>query len=181
MSDGTPTIGERAKRPTETVQPGSTAAKQAKVPVDTIAFGTPDGTIERQGETIPVPADPEAMAQIASGSGGKSFTATTGTQLKSVYDQIRKSVGYDTETHDISYWFSASASCSQPSAPRLLSSGPSGSRNRQSYRGRAAISLPAYDGNHRAIPRDRRPRRDCSRVGPGRCCDHRRFAHARRG
>jgi Ca-activated chloride channel homolog len=106
MSDGTPTIGRDGMGAVQTVESGIAAAKQAKVPVDTIAFGTPNGTIERQGEVIPVPADPQSMQEIASGTGGKSFTAKTANQLTSVYDQIRKSVGYDTKTRDISFWFS---------------------------------------------------------------------------
>jgi Ca-activated chloride channel family protein len=59
----------------------------------------------RNGETIPVPADPQAMARIASATGGKSFTATSGSELNSVYDQIRKSVGYDTVKHDMTVWW----------------------------------------------------------------------------
>ena len=54
---------------------------------------------------MPVPADPQAMAAIASGSGGKSFTAKNGNELNSVYDQIRKVVGYDTVPTDLTEWF----------------------------------------------------------------------------
>jgi Ca-activated chloride channel family protein len=45
------------------------------------------------------------MQEIASGSGGKSFTAVNGSQLNSVYEQIRKSVGYDTVPRDMTDWF----------------------------------------------------------------------------
>ena len=106
MSDGSPTIGDERPVARGHASPQAVAAaKTAQVPIDTIAFGTADGTVNDQGETIPVPADPQAMAKIASGSGGKSFTATTGNELNSVYDQIRKSVGYDTVTPDITEWF----------------------------------------------------------------------------
>jgi Ca-activated chloride channel family protein len=47
------------------------------------------------------------MARIASGSGGKSFTAKSGSELNSVYRQIRNSVGFDTVSHDITEWFLA--------------------------------------------------------------------------
>jgi Ca-activated chloride channel family protein len=105
MSDGTPTIGRSGQSPRQTVVEATAAAKRAGVPVDSIAFGTVNGTVQAQGEVIPVPADPQAMADIASGSGGKSFTAVNGAQLNSVYDQIRKSVGYDTVPRDMTAWF----------------------------------------------------------------------------
>ena len=105
MSDGSPTLPQNG--PQASVDAATAQAKKAKVPVDTIAFGTKDGTLVRNGETIPVPADPEAMAKIASATDGKSFTATSGAELNSVYDQIRKSVGYDTVKHDLTVWWLA--------------------------------------------------------------------------
>ena len=105
MSDGSPTIGRNGEPPAQTVQEATAAAKQARVPIDSIAFGTPTGSIEIQGETVSVPADPQTMQQIASGSGGKSFTAVSANQLNSVYDQIRKSVGYDLVHRNMTAWF----------------------------------------------------------------------------
>jgi Ca-activated chloride channel homolog len=107
MSDGSPTIADNGGDPIAAVDTATTAAKAAGVPIDTIAFGTNDGTIERNLQVIPVPADPKEMARIASQSGGKSFTAKSGSELDSVYAQIRKSVGYDTVKHDVSEWFLA--------------------------------------------------------------------------
>lgn len=107
MSDGSPTIGENGLSPSDAVAAATNAAKVAGVPIDTIAFGTSDGTLERNGEQVPVPADPRAMQRIASGSGGKSFTAKSGRELNSVYRQIRNSVGYDTVSRDITEWFLA--------------------------------------------------------------------------
>jgi len=77
----------------------------ANVPIDTIAFGTSSGTVTIQGESVPVPADPATMKAIASGSGGKSFTATSGSELKAVYSQIRKVVGFDSVKTDLTEWF----------------------------------------------------------------------------
>ena len=111
MSDGSPTLGPNGSPAgaEQTVTDAVAAAKTANVPIDTIAFGTASGsvTITQDGvtETIPVPADPEAMAAIASGSGGKSFTATSGKQLNAVYDQIRKVVGFDKVPSDLTEWF----------------------------------------------------------------------------
>jgi Ca-activated chloride channel family protein len=109
MSDGSPTIGRTGQTPEASVSEATAKAKQDGVPVDTIAFGTPDGTVESQGETIPVPADPQTMAKIASESGGKSFTAANSKELNSVYEQIRRSVGYDNVKVDITMWFVAMA------------------------------------------------------------------------
>ena len=105
MSDGSPTIGKDGETAQQTVTEATAAAKTAQVPIDTIAFGTSTGTITLQGETVPVPADPQTMTQIAQGSGGKSFTATTGNELNAVYDQIRKVVGFDKVPTDLTEWF----------------------------------------------------------------------------
>ena len=107
MSDGSPNVGHGDQSPAQAVTGADAAAKQAGVPVDTIAFGTPNGVVNLQGEAIGVPADPAAMAQIAEETGGRSFTATSGSQLKAVYDQIGRAVGYDTHQHDITVWFTA--------------------------------------------------------------------------
>jgi Ca-activated chloride channel family protein len=105
MSDGAPTIGANGETPEQTVEQATAAAKQAGVPIDSIAYGTPGGTVDVQGEDVPVPADPQVMAEIASGSGGKSFTAASAGQLDSVYEQIRLSVGYTTQHRDLTAWF----------------------------------------------------------------------------
>jgi Ca-activated chloride channel family protein len=105
MSDGSPTIGQGGSSPSQSVTDASARAKQAGVPIDTIAYGTPGGTVTIDGQTIPVPSDPAAMAQIAAGTGGRTFTAQTAGQLKAVYDQIGRAVGYDVHRHEVTVWF----------------------------------------------------------------------------
>jgi len=105
MSDGSPTIGLNGEDPQKTITDATTTARSAGVPIDTIACGTAGGTITVKGETVPAPADPQAMQQIAMASGGKSFTAESGTELNAVYDQIRKVVGYDRVPSDMTEWF----------------------------------------------------------------------------
>jgi Ca-activated chloride channel family protein len=105
MSDGSPTIGENGMSATASVTTEAAAAKAAGVKVNTIAFGTPNGTITVSGEVIPVPADPAAMAQIASATGGHTFTAQTANQLRSVYNEIGRVVGYNVQHRDITAWF----------------------------------------------------------------------------
>jgi len=109
MSDGSPTIGHGDQSPTQTVEAATLRARQAKVPIHTIAFGTQDGAIVARGQLIPVPSDPAAMAKIASDTGGRTFTAQTSNQLKSVYGLIGRAVGYDTHHHEITVWFTGAA------------------------------------------------------------------------
>ena len=52
-----------------------------------------------------MPSDPAAMAQIASSTGGQSFSAQSATQLKAVYKEIGRAVGYDVQYRDITAWF----------------------------------------------------------------------------
>ncbi len=98
MSDGTTTVG----RPDEVAVE---AARTAGVPVSTIAYGTPDGTITIEGQTVAVPADDAALQAIADGTGGQFFSATSGDQLRQVYNQIGKTVGFDVETREITATF----------------------------------------------------------------------------
>jgi Ca-activated chloride channel family protein len=101
LSDGSQTVG--------TLQPyeGAQRAKQAHIPVYTVALGTPEGTItlRRFGfdRTIPVPPDEVTLQQIARDTDGEFFTATTGKRLSAVYAHLGSSLGrYDTrrETTD---------------------------------------------------------------------------------
>lgn len=105
MSDGSPTIGRNGESPTVAVDDEAQNAKRVGVPIDTIAFGTAEGTVTIRGQEIPVPSDPVAMSRIAHESGGKSFTAQSATQLRSVYDQIGRAVGYTIRTHELTAWF----------------------------------------------------------------------------
>jgi Ca-activated chloride channel family protein len=109
MSDGSPTVGTGDQSPQQAVGNATAAAKQANVKINTIAYGTQDGVAVIQGRAIAVPSDPAAMAAIASGSGGQTFTAKSAGQLKSVYNQIGRAVGYDVHRHEITAWFTGLA------------------------------------------------------------------------
>jgi Ca-activated chloride channel homolog len=99
MSDGETTSGI----PNEDA---AAAAAQAGVPVDTIAFGTPDGVIEDgTGSEQPVPVAPEPLADIAGATGGEAFEAGSLDELQSVYADIGRVVGFKHVDRDISAWF----------------------------------------------------------------------------
>src|SRR5262249_33987127 len=102
MSDGSTTLG----RPNEV---GAKAAKDLNIPVSTIAFGTPEGTIPLENRDVPVPVDGDALKEIADTTGGKFFNAASAEELKSVYQDIGSSVGYTTELRSIAGWFIGAA------------------------------------------------------------------------
>ncbi|HYI63110.1 MAG TPA: VWA domain-containing protein [Acidimicrobiales bacterium] len=100
MSDGKTTYG----RPDTA---GANAAREADVPVNTIAFGTDQGYIVLPGEVerIPVDVDREALEAIADATDGKAYTAATEGELREVYRNIGSSVGFSIEFREIGLWF----------------------------------------------------------------------------
>lgn len=76
-----------------------TAARTAKdqgVPISTIAFGTPDGSVEVNDEKVPVPVDDEMLKKIAQLSGGQAYTASNLDELNKVYSTLQDQIGYET-------------------------------------------------------------------------------------
>jgi Ca-activated chloride channel family protein len=77
----------------------TTVARQAahdKIPIDTVALGTPDGVLPNPdplGPPVAVPPDPQLMQQIAQLSGGRSFNAQTADELSSIYKQLGHQLG----------------------------------------------------------------------------------------
>jgi Ca-activated chloride channel family protein len=99
MSDGETTMGTPNDE-------AAAAAAEAGVPVDTIAFGTPDGVIEDgSGGSEPVPVQPGPLAEIARTTGGQAFEAGSLDELTAVYADIGRVVGYETVQRDVSAWF----------------------------------------------------------------------------
>ena len=98
MSDGETTTG----RPNDEA---AQAAVAAKVPVSTIAFGTPDGTIPIEGQNIPVPVNRDALRQLAETTGGQYFDATTAEALRKVYADIGSSIGFTIQRQEVTSWW----------------------------------------------------------------------------
>ena len=109
MSDGTPTIAPDGQDPVQAADDAASEAKDAGVPIETIAFGTAEGTVNVRGQDVPVPTDVDAMATIARLSGGRSFTAETAGQLGDIYAKIGSSVAYEVKTQEVTALFAGIA------------------------------------------------------------------------
>jgi Ca-activated chloride channel family protein len=88
LSDGAANVG---------VSPVTVAAqaRRERIPIDTVALGTPNGVLDVGpfNQPIPVPPDPALMAAIARTSGGRSFTARTAGELSSIYSGLGSQLG----------------------------------------------------------------------------------------
>jgi Ca-activated chloride channel homolog len=98
LSDGTNTVG---RENTQAID----AARAAGVPVSTIAFGTDYGTLDLEGEIVPVPVDRAALEKIADETGGSYSEAVSAAELEQVYADLGSQIGYTDEPKDISPWF----------------------------------------------------------------------------
>lgn len=88
LSDGKTTTGRDPVGVAE-------AARQAKVPIYTVALGTEDGVVTGPGfgGYVPVPPDPVTLGQIAQESGGKAFTAADAGRLNDIYKALGSRLG----------------------------------------------------------------------------------------
>jgi Ca-activated chloride channel family protein len=78
------------------------AAKAAGIAVQTIAFGTDNGTVTTpDGQTIPVPVNREALASIASETGGRTFDARSAEQLQAVFEALGEGVIREPVTREL--------------------------------------------------------------------------------
>ncbi|GAA1898939.1 VWA domain-containing protein [Asanoa iriomotensis] len=98
LSDGSNTAG---RDPDE----AAAAALGAGVPVDTIAFGTAEGTISGPGGGQAVPVDGETLRAVAEQAAGSYHEAASAGELRAVYDDINTTVGYTTQIQDVSARF----------------------------------------------------------------------------
>ncbi len=105
LSDGSQTEG--LLLPLE----GAARAKSFKIPVYTIALGTPEGVVEfnRFGGTriIPVPPDPATMRQIAAQTGGRFYEAESVGDLREAYEKLGSLVSKVEREQEVTYAFVA--------------------------------------------------------------------------
>jgi Ca-activated chloride channel homolog len=127
LSDGAQTRGVLA--PFE----GAERAKAARIPVYTVALGTPEGEIRGRfgfgfgpppsGQTgspppppgfgdeqvIPVPPDPVTLREIAETTGGKFTEARTADVLEDTYEELGSSLGRQPGEVEVTFLFLAAA------------------------------------------------------------------------
>ncbi len=89
-----------------------TAAEQAAtqhIPVYTVELGTAGGTVtEKRGNksvTVPVPPNPQQLAEIARVSHGQAFTATNAKGLDTIYQRLGAELGHKKVKHEMTATF----------------------------------------------------------------------------
>ena len=86
----------------------SQAAKRERIPIFTVALGTPNGVLQNPGPfaaPVPVPPDPQLMQQIAQTSGGRAFNAQSSDTLSSIYQDLGTKLGSVTRHREVTAWF----------------------------------------------------------------------------
>ena len=94
--------------------PVARQAARDRIPIYTVAFGTDAGTIEvtrRDGSTVTrsVPPDRDTMRRIAEISKGRTFSATAGAELATVYERLGSQVATHDERREITAGFAGGA------------------------------------------------------------------------
>jgi Ca-activated chloride channel family protein len=85
-------------------------AAELKIPIYTIALGTPFGEVEvtdRLGRrvVVQVPPDTETLQEIARRTGAGAFDAPTAEELRAVYDNLQSRIGFISEEREVTDLF----------------------------------------------------------------------------
>jgi len=107
LSDGKATSGRDPLRVAQ-------EARELKIPIYTVALGTPDGTIQVKKsdgttETQQVPPDTETMRRVAELSGVRSYAIDDASELERVYKQLGSQVALKDEKREITAWLAGAA------------------------------------------------------------------------
>ena len=94
LSDGATTVG---------IPPSIAAqdAKEAGVPIYTVALGTADGILSN-GQ--PVPPDPAGLKQIADITGGSAYESTDAESVSAVYEKLGSFIGTESVRSEVTAW-----------------------------------------------------------------------------
>ena len=92
---------------------GAQLAKDAGMPVYTVALGTPNGTVSGGGggffpfapERIPVPPDPETLRAIAEMTGGEFTEARDAETIDNAYEKLGSNIGRRKADKEVTYVF----------------------------------------------------------------------------
>ncbi|MFW0794678.1 VWA domain-containing protein [Gordonia sp. CPCC 205515] len=99
LSDGKETVPDDPDDPRGAFT-AARKAKEEKIPVSTISFGTMSGTVDLEGDQVPVPVDDDSLRKIANLSGGQFFTAASLDELNKVYETLQQQIGYEKRRGD---------------------------------------------------------------------------------
>lgn len=82
-----------------------------RVPIFTIALGTPDGVVSGGpfGGRLPVPPDPETLREIAARSGGQAYEVDDAERLKEIYERLGAQLSTKREQQEITAGFAGAA------------------------------------------------------------------------
>jgi Ca-activated chloride channel family protein len=83
-------------------------AARDKIPIYTVALGTPNGMLQSPsgfGPPQAVPPDPQLMAQIAQVSGGRAFNAQSADELSSIYKHLGSQLATVSRKHEVTAEF----------------------------------------------------------------------------
>jgi len=94
LSDGATTVG---------IPPSAAAedAKEAGVPVYTVALGTEDGILSN-GQ--PVPPDPVGLQEVADITGGEAYESTDAESVSAVYERLGSFIGTESVRSEVTAW-----------------------------------------------------------------------------
>jgi Ca-activated chloride channel homolog len=102
LSDGK---SERGAEPVDVAD----RAKKLKVPIYTIALGTQQGVLNRQGRSVPVPPDNVTLRDIAETTGGRFFAAPSAARLESIYENLGTRFSTRKEKQEVTSAFAGAA------------------------------------------------------------------------
>ena len=81
-------------------------AKQLKVKVYTIGIGSPSGSVfNYQGQMVFVPFNPTLLQQIAAVADGKFFMTSTAQEMRQIYRDLGRVLGWETRKMEVSSMF----------------------------------------------------------------------------
>ena len=104
LSDGTQSHGRLQ------ALEGAALARAAGFRVDTVALGTKDGVVRvPPGSCSRYRPTRRSMRSIAEETGGRTFNASTASQLGGVFGGLGSSIGRETESREVTSWFAFAA------------------------------------------------------------------------
>jgi Ca-activated chloride channel family protein len=86
----------------------SRQARHDRIPIYTVALGTPNGVLSNPNPlapAVPVPPDPQLMQEIAQVSGAHAFNAQSSDELSSIYKSLGNKLGTVSRKREITVVF----------------------------------------------------------------------------